>query len=409
MKVLLYEHVSSGGYAGQPINSSLLSEGYGMLRGLTSDFKAAGYEVTVLLDSRIAQLNPLLDADQIVQIGPEGEADPSMEEVAESSDLAYVIAPEPNHLLQSIIECIETTSTLSLNCNAAAIEQVADKANVFDTASKLNLNFPKTLTFQGNATGDTISGNISEKLTYPIVLKPAHTAGCGGLSFVASEDQLVGAVRKTKVESAFDNFLAQQYIDGIPVSVSVICNGDEAIPVSLNFQDITLASSTLSSYNGGLVPFDHILKKQAFDTAKHLVEAFRGLRGYVGVDLVLAKDGIFVMEINPRLTTSYIGLREVAEFNLADFIVNAVTKNALPRNIKLKNYCTFKKIQVCTLSALAWKQICNEESVISPPFPIPNVNSMYALIKTKGSSPSVASENLSSAKKCLEHLVNGGR
>ena len=44
--------------------------------------------------------------------------------------------------------------------------------------------------------------------------------------------------------------------------------------------------------------------------------------GYVGVDLVLGRepDGSedVVIEINPRLTTSYVGLRAAARTNLAE-------------------------------------------------------------------------------------------
>jgi predicted ATP-grasp superfamily ATP-dependent carboligase len=44
--------------------------------------------------------------------------------------------------------------------------------------------------------------------------------------------------------------------------------------------------------------------------------------GYIGVDLVLGDDasgtGDRVIEINPRLTTSYVGLRAAARCNLVE-------------------------------------------------------------------------------------------
>ena len=79
------------------------------------------------------------------------------------------------------------------------------------------------------------------------------------------------------------------------------------------------------SYDGGCVPFEHPLKQEAFTLTEKVVESF-GLRGYVGVDFVLAEDKAFVVDVNPRLTTSYVGLREVAGFNVAQAVIDAVTE-----------------------------------------------------------------------------------
>jgi hypothetical protein len=49
-----------------------------------------------------------------------------------------------------------------------------------------------------------------------------------------------------------------------------------------------------------------------------------GIRGYVGIDLVVpdqAPHRPVVVEINPRLTTSYLGYRALAENNLAEWML----------------------------------------------------------------------------------------
>ncbi|HEU5303158.1 MAG TPA: ATP-grasp domain-containing protein, partial [Gemmatimonadales bacterium] len=44
--------------------------------------------------------------------------------------------------------------------------------------------------------------------------------------------------------------------------------------------------------------------------------------GYVGVDLILTRHGPAVLEINPRLTTSYCGLRQAVGVNTAAVVLS---------------------------------------------------------------------------------------
>jgi predicted ATP-grasp superfamily ATP-dependent carboligase len=409
LKVLLYEHVSSGGYAGESIPLSLLCEGFGMLKGLTSDFKAAGHEVTVLLDRRIAELNPPLESDHFVQITSSEEADPAMEKTAEESDAVYVVAPEPNHVLQSIIECIETTGTFSLNCQALGIEQAADKASLGERVKRLGLNFPNAATFSAGDSVEGIGHLVEGKIGFPAVIKPLSGAGCSGLSIIRTKKQLTEGLAKIKRETACEQVVAQELIDGTPVSVSLISNGVEALPVSLNLQEISLASpEAVSSYEGGLVPFEHPLKAKAYVTARRLVESFGSLRGYVGVDMVLTSDKAFVMEINPRLTTSYVGLRKVANFNTAEAIVTAVMKNELPKNPQNKGFACFSKVQLNHLSSLVRQRMSKMAEVVSPPFPMAESDLSYGLVLSCGDSLEKACFELGEVKRRLQLMLKRG-
>ena len=119
----------------------------------------------------------------------------------------------------------------------------------------------------------------------------------------------------------------------------------KASAISLNKQNVTFAAPEgNSSYEGGVVPFHHQPKQESFKLAVKAAECFPGLRGYVGVDLVLAKDKAFVIEVNPRLTTSYIGLSKVTDFNVAQAMVNAVLNGKLPEKLQNSRYAYFSKI-----------------------------------------------------------------
>jgi predicted ATP-grasp superfamily ATP-dependent carboligase len=67
------------------------------------------------------------------------------------------------------------------------------------------------------------------------------------------------------------------------------------------------------------------LNDRAQKLALRAIAPVDGISGYVGVDLVLGDppdgSGDVAIEINPRLTTSYVGLRALAEFNLAETLL----------------------------------------------------------------------------------------
>ncbi len=87
--------------------------------------------------------------------------------------------------------------------------------------------------------------------------------------------------------------------------------------------------------------------------------SFSGLRGYVGVDLVLAEDKPFVIDVNPRLTTSYVGLSGAAGFNVAEAMMNAVLKNKLPDRQENKGAVYFSKVKVSKPSISAFQKAAN--------------------------------------------------
>ena len=381
-----------------------------MLRGLIADFKAAGHSVTVLLDSRVAFYTPPFQVDDVVKINSSGEADPSMETAAETADAAFVIAPEPNHILQSIVDCIETTGTLSLNCKAAAIEQAADKTALTNRAKNLGLRYPQTLSLLSSDPLKETAQTIASELGFPAVIKPASSAGCTGLSIAKNTEQAIETIRKIKIDTAAESFLAQEFIQGVPASVSLICMGTEAIPVSLNLQDLALAGCEgESTYNGGAVPLEHPLRDAAFSAAKRLVESFGELRGYVGVDLTLTGDEAYVMEINPRLTTSYVGLRKTVNFNPAQAILGAVLKNKLPENPQCCGCSVFSKFPISGAVNQLWQEICNVNGVVSPPFPAEGNKTPVALLESTGPSFEDASRRLDEAKMHLTQIVARGR
>jgi len=87
-------------------------------------------------------------------------------------------------------------------------------------------------------------------------------------------------------------------------------------------------------YLGGELPLAAGLAERSVALAERALAALPETSGYVGVDLVLGRDPNggedFVIEVNPRLTTSYVGLRAATETNLAEAVWRIAQGEAVP-------------------------------------------------------------------------------
>ena len=407
MNLLIFDYVSGGGYANTKLSSSILSEGYGMLQSIISDCKAAGHNVTTLLDSRLETFNPPNEADQIVSISSSGELHTKLKELSNRVNAVYIIAPESEQVLEKLVETTESSGGTSLNCKIEAIKQVSNKMTTYEVLKKKGIPVPETLLLNIHEKPENIKRLIKE-LGYPLVLKPLDGVSCSGLSLIKDKNGIARAIKKIGQKSMSEQFIAQKLIIGKAASACVISTGDKALAVTLNKQLIILSSpDDESEYYGGFVPFEHKFKKETLRVVEKTVEGIMGLKGYVGVDMVLTKEGPVVMEVNPRLTTSYIGLKRSVNFNPAQAIIDAVIGRKLPKKVQTRDYTFFSKVEVPSDP-----QIIDEtyklKDVISSPFPIEDSKTVYALIATSSTSLDGAQSAFYRTKKRLLSLYCRG-
>ena len=138
------------------------------------------------------------------------------------------------------------------------------------------------------------------------------------------------------------DFLAQDLVAGEAASVSLIV-GSRVVDLGLNSQRMRWRPTI--EYLGGETDWGHVRAGEGIAFARAAVAALATagapLCGYVGVDLLLGRDGVSVIEVNPRLTTSYIGLRLSVRENLAGLILDAATGGPLPERVTRVARCRF--------------------------------------------------------------------
>jgi predicted ATP-grasp superfamily ATP-dependent carboligase len=109
-------------------------------------------------------------------------------------------------------------------------------------------------------------------------------------------------------------------VEGIAASMSVLYGINETVLLSCNKQLVRIDSGNLIVEKIILNEL-HAHQRQLQVLANKIGNAIPGLRAYVGIDLILTSAGPLVLEINPRLTMSYVGLSGMLKKNLAEIIL----------------------------------------------------------------------------------------
>jgi len=404
LKVLLYEHACGGGFAESAVSPGILAEGFGMLRSCVVGFKAAGCEVVVVLAEELLRFNLLFEADCVVPVFSFSDAQQVILKACGEVDAVYVIAPETGGTLYALVKLVEQNGVSTFNSHSSVIGEISNKVNLYKKLKVNKIRTPKTL--HVNCDAQNIRQSIVDVFSFPVIIKPVDGVGCGGLSFVENVLQVEDAVEKIAAEFDSENFIVQEYLKGDAISVSLLCTGTKILPISLNKQNVVLsAPKGVSCYVGGMVPFEHGKKQEAFQTAEAVVNCFSGLRGYVGVDLILTDVGSIVVDVNPRLTTSFIGLNRVAGFNFVDAIINATLNDILPSKPGFSGYACFSKVETPKFDVDFLDLLYSIPEIVSPPFPVYDSDVGCTLLSAEGNSLEQACYLLEEAKKYVLNIM----
>lgn len=325
MHILLYEWITGGGLVEEPgkLPRPLLIEGAAMLSALAADFaEIEGAQVTVLRDMRLDEL-PLPGCD-VIEIHSRVHQLEELERIAITADHTLVIAPETDHVLLQTNNFIRQVGGRLLASSDKFVSLAADKHQTALHLTAHGIPMPEARLIEAD------DEKLPDNFSYPAVLKPVHGAG-------SQHTLLVSNARDEPPPYPWPRRL-ERYCPGTAASVAFLCGPSHRAPLHACRQH--LANDGRFTYTGGSLLHEPELARRAVALANRALDALPPALGYVGVDLVLGKAADasedFVIEINPRLTTSYVGLRSATEDNLAAaMLANAVGQLQSP---KFRNY-----------------------------------------------------------------------
>ncbi len=287
-------------------------------------------------EERVPGLNrKTLPADQVFSVS---QSDPReiYLSLLKHCDAAIIIAPETEAVLAWLTSQAELAGIPVLGSSSSAVAIAGDKASCHQLFNIAKLPNPATHT-----AGFASAHQVAERTGFPLVVKPVDGVGSEGVHLVTGISGLPAILASVRRIASNNQILIQSFVNGTHVSVSLLAAAGRILPLSLNRQLIEAGSPF--RYFGSEVPFEHQVGGIAVELACSAVRLIPGLSGYVGVDMVLTEDSAQLIEINPRLTTSYIALRQVTPVNLAAAISQACLTGQLPDYVPLSGRTVIRK------------------------------------------------------------------
>jgi predicted ATP-grasp superfamily ATP-dependent carboligase len=319
MRLFIYEFVTGGGLWGglkglpreagsidaSPSTASLLKEGRAMVQAVTSDFCGLpDVEVWTTRDVRLPELHPT--ECRVTTIASPVDERQALEKLAAEADWTLLIAPETAGALADRCEIVESVGGRLISPSTQVVQIAADKQATAELLTQRGVPTPQGAVIQPG------SVTIPSHITFPAVLKPVDGCGSEGVRLIRDPPELF--------EAATDRPMRlEEFVPGLAASVAVLAgpSGCHALPACQQ----RLSKDSRFSYLGGRLPLSAALDRRARRLAQAAIAALPQPRGYIGVDMVFGEadngSGDRVIEINPRLTTSYVGLRAVSQSNLA--------------------------------------------------------------------------------------------
>jgi tyramine---L-glutamate ligase len=265
--------------------ASLRAEGEAMLSAVLADFQRV----------------PGVEAFTIRNAPDEERA---FREAARAANWSLVIAPEFHDILLTRCRLVLEEGGKLLGPSPEAVRLCGDKLGLFRHWDRHGVCSPESI---------PADASIAGAWHGPIVRKPRFGAG-------SLETRLQRQFNDEPANSTLGPLIEQPFVYGMPASVAFLIGSTKRFALLPASQ--RLSAEGRFQYLGGRAPLPPELARRAERIAKQAIDVVPGLFGYVGVDLVLGDDGRdWAIEINPRLTTSYVGLRVLAETNLAEVML----------------------------------------------------------------------------------------
>ncbi|WP_437227570.1 ATP-grasp domain-containing protein [Planctomicrobium sp. SH661] len=226
--------------------------------------------------------------------------------LARDADAALVIAPEMDGLLEQRCRLLVDQGLPLLNCSVEAIQLCANKLAVYELCRYAGIRTIETRVPDSNPP------------VLPCVVKLRDGAGSFQTRLVSQPSEWLA----WRERHDLSRFVVQPYVEGDSYSVGAFFDHGR-LGCLLPPAEQSISTDGTFQYLGGKIPavgVDHSsLRKMVEKFLSHVP----GLNGYVGFDFLKCHrtHELYLVEVNPRLCTSYVGYRALCLDDLGEWLL----------------------------------------------------------------------------------------
>jgi predicted ATP-grasp superfamily ATP-dependent carboligase len=304
VRILVFEYITGGGFNKQKLPDSLAGEGSLMLNALLDNLIRLNHlEVTLMLDWRLEYPANMVGINTVI-IRPEHDITEEFARLVKQSDLVWPIAPEFDGILQNLCQTVESLDKILLTSPATAVAITGNKFKTYELLNRHQIPAVPTRMVEN----DFSPGEW--------MVKPIDGVGCAD-SFVITNRQDFEQMAARR-----GRYIIQPHLQGAKTSLSCLFKQGRGWLICVNLQRFEFINR---QYHLADIVVNHHpdlgLYQQLIDK---IASAMPGLWGYVGIDLIETADSAtqtWVLEINPRLTTSFVGIYDALGINVAETVL----------------------------------------------------------------------------------------
>lgn len=333
MKVAVLEYLCGGGLTRPSLTTqpsishnalgSLLREGEVMWRALVGDLIRGGHDVVSTLDQRLENRFRPIGARKdrgsldLVAFDERLSLECNWEVACDGADRVVVIAPEIDGYLLDIVEGFRRKGYVVIASSSSFLTTTSDKWLTY-------LALEQHVLQPGTTTCDQIEKNWPDEPLSGWVLKPRDGAGCSGIVRWMEKKPLLEHIAMLDEPS---KWIVQEWIEGRHCSAAVIIDENGTITTLGATEQMIETKDPTPKYVGAKGPLRGASVDGLGDWCKRILSLLPGAFGWIGFDYVEVRSSCdekpkrVLIEINPRLTTSYLLYRQLFGPRLSDALI----------------------------------------------------------------------------------------